>query len=55
MGAAQDAIVKYFDTRAKQTQTVQELLKQIQGSNLIIEMPTLAESLNAIRTHKTRE
>lgn len=55
MGAAQDAIVKYFDTRAKQTQTVQELLKQIQGSNLIIEMPTLTDSLNAIRTHKTRE
>ncbi len=55
MGAAQDTIVKYFDTRAKQTQTVQELLKQIQASNLVIEMPNLADSLNAIRTHKTKQ
>ncbi len=55
MSAAQDAISKYFDTHAKQTQTVQELLKQIQASNLVIEMPTLADSLNAIRTHKTKQ
>lgn len=53
--AAQEAIVKYFDTRAKQTQTVQELLKQIQGSNLLIEMPTLTDSLNAIRSHKAKQ
>lgn len=53
--AAQEAIVKYFDTRAKQTQTVQELLKQIQGSNLLIEMPNLSNSLNAIRSHKTKQ
>lgn len=53
--ASQEAIVKYFDTRAKQTQTVQELLKQIQGSNLLIEMPNLGNSLNAIRSHKTKQ
>jgi uroporphyrin-3 C-methyltransferase len=50
--AAQDTIAKYFDTRAKQTQTAQALLKQVQGSNLSIEMPTLAESLNAVRQYK---
>lgn len=54
MIAAQDAIAKYFDTRAKQTQTVQALLKQVQGSNLSIEMPTLAESLNAVRNYKVK-
>lgn len=54
MVAAQDAIAKYFDTRAKQTQTVQALLKQVQGSNLSIEMPTLAESLNAVRNYKVK-
>lgn len=53
--AAQETMVKYFDTRAKQTQTVQELLKQIQGSNLLIEMPNLGNSLNAIRSHKTKQ
>jgi uroporphyrin-3 C-methyltransferase len=54
MIAAQDAISKYFDTRAKQTQTAQALLKQVQGSNLSIEMPTLADSLNAVRNYKTK-
>ncbi|GGI53341.1 uroporphyrinogen-III C-methyltransferase [Oxalicibacterium solurbis] len=54
MAAAQDSIAKYFDTRAKQTQTVQALLKQVQSSNLSIEMPTLAESLNAVRNYKAK-
>lgn len=52
--AAQDAIAKYFDTRAKQTQTAQALLRQVQASNLSIEMPTLAESLNAVRNYKAK-
>lgn len=52
MLAAQDTIVRYFDTRAKQTQTAQALLKQVQNNNLSIEMPTLADSLNAVRNYK---
>ena len=52
--AAQDAIARYFDTRAKQTQTAQALLRQVQASNLSIEMPTLAESLNAVRNYKAK-
>jgi uroporphyrin-3 C-methyltransferase/uroporphyrinogen III methyltransferase/synthase len=52
--AAQDAIARYFDTRARQTQTVQALLRQIQGSHLSIEMPTLADSLNAVRNYKAK-
>ena len=54
MIASQDAISKYFDTRAKRTQTVQALLKQVQGSNLSIEMPTLTNSLNAVRNYKVK-
>lgn len=54
MLAAQDQIGKYFDTRAKQTQVAQALLKQVQSSNLSIEMPTLAESLNAVRNYKAK-
>ena len=49
--AAQETITKYFDTRAKQTQTVQTMLKQVQGSNLSITMPAL-DSPVAIRTYK---
>jgi len=52
--AAQDTIAKYFDTRAKQVQTTQALLKQVQGSNLSIQMPTLSESINAVRNYKGR-
>lgn len=52
--AAQDAIARYFDTRAKQTQTVQALLRQVQASNLAVEMPTLSESLNALRNYKAQ-
>jgi len=52
--AAQEALNKYFDTRAKTTQTVQALLRQVQGSNLAIEMPTLADSLNAVRNYKAK-
>lgn len=52
--AAQDAIARYFDTRAKQTQTAQALLRQVQASNLSIEMPTLADSLNAVRNYKAK-
>ena len=52
--AAQDAITRYFDTRAKQTQTAQALLKQVQSSSLSIEMPSLAESLNAVRNYKAK-
>ena len=52
--AAQDALVKYFDTRAKPTQTVQALLRQVQASNLAIDMPTLSESLNAVRNYKAK-
>lgn len=54
LAAAQDAIAKYFDTRAKQTQTTQALLRQVQASNLSIEMPTLADSLNAVRNYKAK-
>ncbi|MBC7413534.1 MAG: uroporphyrinogen-III C-methyltransferase [Herminiimonas sp.] len=54
MIASQEAIIKYFDTRARQTQTAQALLRQVQGSNLAIELPTLAESLNAVRNYKAK-
>ena len=54
MIASQEAIVKYFDTRARQTQTAQSLLRQVQSSNLAIELPTLAESLNAVRNYKAK-
>lgn len=52
--AAQDALAKYFDTRARSTQTAQGLLRQVQASNLAIEMPTLSDSLTAVRNYKAK-
>ncbi|MCD6025658.1 MAG: uroporphyrin-III methyltransferase [Solimicrobium sp.] len=49
MAAAEKEIARYFDTGAKQTQALQVLLRQIQNSNVSIEMPSLTESLNAVR------
>ena len=54
VAAAQDALAKYFDTRAKNTQTAQALLRQVQASNLAIEMPTLSDSLTAVRNYKAK-
>ena len=54
LAAAQDMLTKYFDTRARTTQTAQALLRQVQANNLAIEMPSLAESLNAVRNYKAK-
>ena len=50
----QDALQKYFDTRARSTQAALAMLRQLQGNNLAIDMPTLADSLNAVRTYKAK-
>jgi uroporphyrin-3 C-methyltransferase len=52
LAAAQQTLDKYFDTRARSTQQAQAALRQVQANNLAIEMPTLADSLNAVRNYK---
>ncbi|MFP5393230.1 MAG: uroporphyrinogen-III C-methyltransferase [Gammaproteobacteria bacterium] len=52
--AAQDALTRYFDVKARETQTAQALLRQVQANNLAIEMPSLAESLDAVRNYKAK-
>jgi uroporphyrin-3 C-methyltransferase/uroporphyrinogen III methyltransferase/synthase len=54
LNEAERALNRYFDTRARQTQSAQDLLKQLQGSLLSIEMPTLSNSLNAVRNTRPR-
>jgi uroporphyrin-3 C-methyltransferase/uroporphyrinogen III methyltransferase/synthase len=54
LAAAQETLARYFDTRARSTQATQALLRQVQANNLAIEMPTLAESLNAVRNYKAK-
>ncbi|UUZ49554.1 uroporphyrinogen-III C-methyltransferase [Massilia sp. B-10] len=52
--AVQDALTKYFDVRAASTQSAQNLLRQVQAHNLAIEMPSLSDSLNAVRNYKSK-
>lgn len=52
--AVQDALTKYFDVHAASTQSAQNLLRQVQAHNLAIEMPSLSDSLNAVRNYKSK-
>ena len=52
--AAQEVLSKYFDGRAAGTIAAQGLLRQVQASNVAIEMPTLSDSLNAVRNYKSK-
>ena len=54
LGSAQSMLTKYFDTRARTTQGAQAALRQVQANNVAIEMPTLADSLNAVRNYKAK-
>jgi len=49
---AERALARYFDNRARQTQAAQKALKQLQGSVLSIDMPTLSNSLAAVRNSR---
>lgn len=51
LGMAQDIVAKYFDTRSRQVQSLQALIKQVQESDLTIQMPTLSESINAVHSY----
>ncbi len=50
--AAQIMVERYFDAHDKSVQTAQGSLKQLAASELAIELPTLNESLSAIRGFK---
>lgn len=49
---AEDTLDKYFDTRSRQTVAALTLLKQIEATNTVVALPTLADSLNAVRNYK---
>ena len=51
---AQQTLTRYFDVRARSTQSVQALLRQVQANNVTIEVPDLSESLNAVRNYKQK-
>ncbi|KVN28217.1 uroporphyrinogen-III synthase [Burkholderia pyrrocinia] len=52
--AAQASLAKYFDRAAKDTQTVEDLLKQVDGASIAVAVPNLNTSLNAVQQFKSR-
>ncbi|MDO9065046.1 MAG: uroporphyrinogen-III C-methyltransferase [Sulfuricella sp.] len=50
--AADAWLRRYFDVKAKPTQTALGILKQLAGGPLSIEMPDISTSLNAVRNYK---
>ncbi|WP_043174465.1 fused uroporphyrinogen-III synthase HemD/membrane protein HemX, partial [Burkholderia ambifaria] len=52
--AAQASLGKYFDQASKDTQTVQDLLRQVDGASLTVAVPNLNTSLNAVQQFKSR-
>ncbi|AZG13599.1 fused uroporphyrinogen-III synthase HemD/membrane protein HemX [Cupriavidus pauculus] len=52
LAAAQAMIGRYFDTRSRRVQGVLTLLKQAQASAVSVSLPTMAESLGALRALK---
>lgn len=54
MRAAQAWIQRYFDVRSKHTADALAQLKQLSAASTSFEMPTLSESLEAVRGFKTR-
>lgn len=45
-------VTRWFDARSKSTQTVQATLKQMSSAAVQVEVPTIGESLNAVRNYK---
>jgi uroporphyrin-3 C-methyltransferase len=51
---AQGWIRRYFDVRSKQSAEALAQLKQLSSASISFEMPTISESLDAVRRFKTR-
>lgn len=54
LAEADRALVRYFDPRDRRTQAGRELIRQMQESVLNIDMPTLSQSLAAVRQSRAR-
>lgn len=54
LAEADRALVRYFDPSDRRTRTAREIISQLQQSVVNIDMPTLANSLAAVRQTRTR-
>ena len=54
LAAAQNALTRYFDNSSKKTQTVSDLVKQVQAGATAVELPNLSTSLQAVNQYRSR-
>jgi uroporphyrin-3 C-methyltransferase len=54
LGAARAWLQRYFDARARATQAALEQLRQLQAAPVGLEPPSIDESLEAVRSYKSR-
>ncbi|MFL9934715.1 fused uroporphyrinogen-III synthase HemD/membrane protein HemX [Paraburkholderia sp. RL18-103-BIB-C] len=54
LGAAQSALTRYFDDSSKQTQTVIDLVKQVDAGSAAVALPNLDTSLQAVNQYRNR-
>jgi len=47
-------VQRYFDSRSKHTSDAVAQLKQLSGISITFDMPTISESLDAVRGYKSR-
>ncbi|MFM0552934.1 fused uroporphyrinogen-III synthase HemD/membrane protein HemX [Paraburkholderia sediminicola] len=52
--AAENALTRYFDNSSKKTQTVTDLVKQVQAGSAAVELPNLNTSLQAVNQYRSR-
>ncbi|MFM0669965.1 fused uroporphyrinogen-III synthase HemD/membrane protein HemX [Paraburkholderia sediminicola] len=52
--AAENALTRYFDNSSKKTQTVADLVKQVQAGSAAVELPNLNTSLQAVNQYRSR-
>ena len=54
LAAADAALARYFDASSKRTQTVQELVKEVEQGSAVVEVPNIDTSLQAVHQYKSR-
>ena len=52
LNIASDMIQKYFDTRQAQTKAMLDTIQRLQKTTLIIDVPILSESLQAVHSYR---
>ncbi|MFM0226475.1 fused uroporphyrinogen-III synthase HemD/membrane protein HemX [Paraburkholderia dipogonis] len=52
--AAENALTRYFDNSSKKTQTVSDLVRQVEAGSAAVELPNLNTSLQAVNQYRSR-